>query len=89
MEKGMPKVNSEGDIFESDTSNDGRHPDDITILKSYKKLRQTKLIKVDGSTDGAVNDTRFHHQYERAPTLSSIESILNPHFPSKREKSLL
>ncbi|MBT3359968.1 MAG: hypothetical protein HN403_10115 [Rhodospirillales bacterium] len=55
---------------------DGRHADDITVLKSYNDLRQTKLIRAKGSSDSAVNDTHFQHHYERAETLTAIEAVL-------------
>jgi hypothetical protein len=55
---------------------DGRHEDDITILKSYNDLRQTKLIHANGSRDSAVNDTLFQHHYERVPTLTALRDVL-------------
>ena len=55
---------------------DGRHADDITVLKSDNDLRQTKLIHANGSSDSAVSDTYFQHHYERAETLTAIEAVM-------------
>jgi hypothetical protein len=72
----IPKTAPSVNPSELETSSDGRHPDDITILKSYNGYRQTKLIHADGSKEGAVADTHFHHHYERAETLPAIEVVL-------------
>jgi hypothetical protein len=57
-------------------NSDGRHADDINVLKSYNDLRQTKLIRASGSIEGAINDTHFWHLYVRASSLAEIEDVL-------------
>lgn len=76
MKKSIPESVPSVNPSQKDICSDGRHPDDITVLKSYSGLRQTKLIHADGSSDSAVNDTQFEHHYERAETLTAIETIL-------------
>ena len=76
MPRSIPKTGSDSNPSEPEKS-DGRHADDITVLKSHNDLRQTKLIHADGTSDGAINDTRFHHLYLRASSLSKIKDILD------------
>jgi hypothetical protein len=75
----MPKSKSETDPTEHSFGpevGDGHHADDITVLNSFNGLRQTKLIRSDGTSEGAEYDTHFHHMYFRAASLPEIRNIL-------------
>jgi hypothetical protein len=76
MPRSIPKTGPDGNPSEPGIG-DGRHPDDIPVLKSYNDLRQTKLIRADGSSEGAIFDARFHHLYLRASSLTKIKDILD------------
>jgi hypothetical protein len=73
IEGSSPSVNT----AKTKADRDGRHPNDITVLKSYNDWRQTKLIRADGSSESADNDTHFHHHYERVATLTTLEAVLH------------
>ena len=78
MSRSIPKLAPSGNLSEPSEPeiSDGRHADDITVLKSYNDLRQTKLIRADGTSEGATNDTHFWHLYVRGSSLSTIKDVL-------------
>jgi hypothetical protein len=62
--------------FEPEISEDGRHADDMTILRSRRNFRQTKLIRRNGPSGSAIPETHFTHLYVRAASLNDIKNIL-------------
>jgi hypothetical protein len=75
MPRSIPETDPTEHLFEPKVS-DGHNADDITVLKSDDGLRQTKLIRSDGTSEGAEYDTHFHHLYLKATSLAEIHNIL-------------
>ena len=54
---------------------DGRHPDDITLLRSWHSWRLTKRFSPEGK-GGYDNEHLFDHHYERCGSIERIFETL-------------